>query len=108
MRYTKTQVRGIVDEVVRAMEGAELGIENNTHFQRELELIKEAHLLIDRRLSPLAEYRTDVLRDFMETRLSYKDIMRKYHASLQTIKTLLAECAENDERVNEEIEARKQ
>ncbi len=107
MRYGKMHVMRIIDQVVAAAESAELGIENSAKFQTALELIKEEHLLIDRRTTSLPEYRTNILMDFMDIRMSYKDIMAKYHCSMDTLKKLLIECGENDDRILEEMESRK-
>jgi hypothetical protein len=106
MRYTKTQVNGIINEILYIAYKTGLGLENSIHFTRDLELIKEQHLLIDRRKSAIPEYRSEILRDFMEFRMSYKDIMNKYHCSERTVKALLQECAEEDGRVMKEMEFR--
>jgi len=102
MRYSKTHVNEIIDKVVKAT----YQYKYITEFLPQLELIKEEHLLIDRRLSSLPEYATDVVRDFMETGLSYKELMRKYHCSERTVKLLLNECAEGDERIQQELDLR--
>ena len=107
MRYSKTHVNDILDQVYAAMRETELGVENNHVFIQELEMIREEHLLVDRRKSALPEYTSDVLHDFMELKLSYKELMAKYHCSMRTVQGLLLECAENDERVYNEIEMRR-
>lgn len=101
MRYSKKHVNEIVDQILRECE-----VELDTHYE-SIELIREEHLLIDRRKSSIPEYRSDILRDFMQLKLSYKDLMKKYHCSMRTVKSLLMECAETDERVWAEIEYRR-
>ena len=107
MRYSKTHVNEILDQVFKAMRETDLGIENNNHFVKELELIREEHLLVDRRKSSLPEYTSLILHDFMERKFSYKELTEKYHCSKRTVRSLLFECAESDERVYNEIEARR-
>ena len=105
MRYSKTHVNEIVDQVMEAVEDAV----SKGHFVDDaiIELIREEHRLIDRRKSSIPEYRSDILRDFMELKFSYKELMAKYHCSMRTVRSLLLECAEDDERVYNEIEARR-
>ena len=105
MRYSKKHVNEIITEVIKALE--EFNGESCYEELKEIELIREEHLLIDRRTSSLPEYRSDVLRDFMELKFSYKELMMKYHCSMRTVRSLLMECAENDERVYNEIELRR-
>ncbi len=105
MRYSKKHVNEIINEVVKALE--EFNGESCYEELKEIELIREEHLLIDRRLSSIPEYRSDILRDFMTLKLSYKELMRKYHCSERTVKKLLLECAEDDERVYAEIDFRR-
>ena len=106
MRYTKTQVNTVVDRVVKAMEATDLGIENSHVFQKQLEDIKEEYWLIDRRKTSLPEYTSEILFDFMELKLSYKELMAKYHCSFRSLKVVLDGCADGDDRVMDEIEAR--
>ncbi|MBW2663727.1 MAG: hypothetical protein JRD93_17560 [Deltaproteobacteria bacterium] len=105
MRYSKTHVNEIVDQVVEVFNEAI----NNQQVVDEhaLEMIKEEHRLIDRRKSSIPEYRTEILRDFMEMKFSYKELMKKYHCSMRTVRSLLLECAEDDDRVYAEIEFRR-
>lgn len=103
MRYSKTHVNEIIDQAVEAYQRAK----TMSAFAKELELIREEHLLVDRRKSALPAYTADVLHDFMELKLSYKELMVKYHCSMRTVRGLLLECAENDERVYNEIEIRR-
>ena len=107
MRYSKAQVNEIVNKILDAVKATDLGAENNADFQYRLEMIREEHLLVDRRKSSIPEYRNDILRDFMDVKRSYKDIMRKYKCSMRTLRSLLDECAEDDPRVAEEIELRR-
>jgi len=105
MRYSKKHVNEIIDQIMKAVEEAaqqEVFVSDSA-----IELIREEHLLIDRRLSSIPEYRSDILRDFMSLKLSYKELMSKYHCSERTVKKLLMECAEDDERVYAEIEFRR-
>ncbi len=102
MKYSKKHVNEIIDQVIKVLEVHPLAGE-----EKEIELIREEHLLIDRRISSIPEYRSDILRDFMTLKLSYKELMRKYHCSERTVKKLLMECAEDDERVYAEIEFRR-
>ena len=104
MRYSKTHVNEIVDQILNVI--SDLSMEIPT-FEKEIELIKEEHLLIDRRKSSIPEYRAEILRDFMELKFSYKELMKKYHCSMRTVRSLLLECAEDDPRVYEEIEFRR-
>ena len=101
MRYSKKHVNEIVDQVITIMKTERMDID------QQLDLIREEHMLVDRRKSSIPEYRTDILRDFMILKLSYKELMRKYHCSERTVKSLLMECAEDDERVYSEIEFRR-
>ena len=101
MRYSKTHVNEIVDQIL-----------NECHIDIQLYggaivLIREEHRLIDRRKSSIPEYRNEILRDFMELKFSYKELMGKYHCSMRTVRSLLLECAEDDERVYNEIEQRR-
>ena len=107
MRYGKKQVNKIIERILSAAYKTELGLENSTQFEHELELIKEEHLLIDRRVSSLPEYTTQIVADFIEFKLSYKDIMLKYKCSQRNLRGLLAQCADSDDRVWQEIELRR-
>jgi len=103
MRYSKTHVNEIVNQVIEVFANmVDLALTGD-----EIELIREEHRLIDRRKSSIPEYRTEILRDFMEFKLSYKELMKKYHCSMRTVRSLLLECAEDDERVYAEIEFRR-
>jgi len=101
MKYSKKHVNEIVDQVLDVVVNA------NAWPEKELELIREEHLLIDRRKSSIPEYRSDILRDFMKLKLSYKELMKKYHCSMRTVRGLLIECAEDDERIAAEMEYRR-
>jgi len=105
MRYSKTHVNEIVDQVIEVY-GILPGIDQ-TEAEHQIEMIREEHMLIDRRKSSIPEYRAEILRDFMKFKLSYKELMAKYHCSMRTVKSLLLECADEDERVYEEIEWRR-
>jgi hypothetical protein len=107
MRYGKKKVNKILNEVLAAVYSTELGVEHNHKFLTMLELIKEEHLLVDRRVSSLPEYTTAIIIDFIEYKLSYKDIMKKYHCSQRSLIGLLVDCAEGDGRVRAEIEFRR-
>ncbi len=105
MRYSKTHVNEIIDQVMAIINEC---VNNDQVIDTSaIELIREEHLLIDRRKSSIPTYRTEILRDFMEFKLSYKELMAKYHCSQRTVKSLLLECAEDDERVYNEIEYRR-
>ncbi len=106
MRYSKTHVNEIIDQVVEAAIKEELGVEFGD-FPKNLELIREEHLLIDRRKSSIPEYQTDIIHDFMTLKFSYKELMKKYHCSMRTVRTLLMECGEDDPRIWAEIEYRR-
>jgi len=101
MKYSKKHVNEIVDQVISIMKADPLDMDH------QLEMIMEEHMLIDRRLSSTPEYRSEILYDFMFHKLSYKEIMKKWHCSMRTVKSLLMECAEADERVYTEIEFRR-
>ena len=111
MRYSKTHVNEIVFAVIKAYQEAVLNqveIDQTIAWpNEEIDLIKEEHLLIDRRKSSIPEYRAEILRDFMELKFSYKELMDKYHCSMRTVKSLLLECAEDDVRVYNEMEFRR-
>ena len=107
MKYSKTHVNEILDQVFEAMKATELGIENNHKFIKEIDLIREEHLLIDRRKSALPEYASEIVFDFLNLHLSYKELMEKYHCSFRNLRAVLYELAESDERVYEEIELRR-
>jgi len=105
MRYSKKHVNEIIEQILTSVHE---DISNEMVVNHDaIKLIKEEHLLIDRRLSSIPEYRSDILRDFMTLKLSYKELMGKYHCSERTVKKLLLECAEDDERVYAEIEFRR-
>lgn len=106
MRYSKKHVNEIVAEVLNQVSHL-LESNNPGEFDQQIELIREEHLLIDRRVTSLPEYATDVVRDFLELGLSYKELMAKYHCSMRTLKKLLYECSESDQRVYNEIEMRR-
>lgn len=107
MKFTKKQVNEILEKVMDAMKAADLGIENNHKFLHEVKMIREEHLLIDRRKSSLPEYASEIAFDFLNLHFSYKELMAKYHCSFRNLKMLLDELAESDERIAEEIELRK-
>ena len=107
MRYSKKHVNKIIELILDKAFSHELGLEHSIKFDKEVSLIKEEHLLIDRRLSSLPEYATAIVKDFLERGLSYKSIMVKYHCSQRSLISLLDECAENDDRVRSEIEDRR-
>ncbi len=107
MRYSKTHVNEIVHLVINAADRIAPALSTDATFQHDLELIREAHLLIDRRTSSIPEYRSEIIRDFMELKLSYKELMKKYHCSMRTVRSLLLECAEDDERIYNEMEFRR-
>jgi hypothetical protein len=105
MRYSKRHVNEIVDSVMEVF--INLPDVDQYDCERKIELIKEEHLLVDRRVSSLPEYATSVVKDFMELKLSYKELMAKYHCSLRTLQRLLLECSENDQRIYDEMEFRR-
>ncbi len=105
MRYSKTHVNEIIAQIMKVVYDC---VEIDQVINPEaIEMIREEHRLIDRRKSSIPTYRTEILRDFMEFKLSYKELMAKYHCSQRTVKSLLLECAEDDERVYDEIEYRR-
>lgn len=101
MRYSKTHVNEIVDAIIVILKSDRMDCDH------QINLIKEEHRLIDRRLSSTPEYRTEIVHDFLELKYSYKDLMKKYHCSMRTVRSLLLDCAEDDERVYNEIEFRR-
>jgi len=104
VRYSKTHVNEIIDQVMEAMPIPEV----DAHiFENQLMLIREEHLLVDRRKSSIPEYQTDIIYDFMTLKFSYKELMKKYHCSMRTVRTLLMECGEDDPRIWAEIEYRR-
>jgi len=107
MRYGKREVNMIVDQLVIAarMSGKDV-VKFDVKFEHQVEMIREQHKLIDRRISSLFEYTTGIIIDFLDKELSYKDLMRKYHCSERTLKTLLCGAALVDDRVRDEIELR--
>ncbi len=107
MRYGKREVNMIIDQMVVAarMAGKEV-VEFDTKFEHTVDMIREQHKLIDRRISSLPEYTTEIIIDFLEKELSYKELMRKYHCSERTLKTLLHGAALVDDRVKAEVELR--
>ena len=107
MRYGKKHVNEIINRILKAAEDTGLGVENNFKFGKELELIKEEFMLVDRRVSSLPEYTSNIVRDFVEFKLSYKDIMEKYHCSQRNLRGLLMDCADGDDRVWKEIVSRR-
>ena len=104
MKYSKKHVNEIIDQIIETVYEAQA---NHKPPANGIELIREEHLLIDRRKSSIPMYRTEILHDFMALKLSYKELMRKYHCSMRTVRGLLMECAEDDERVYNEIEFRR-
>jgi len=107
MKYSKKHVNEIVDEILNLTIQVLQKSIDTYEFDKEVALLREEHLLVDRRMSSAPEYSSAIIRDFMEFKLSYKDIMKKYHCSMRTLKSLLLECAENDERLYMEIESRR-
>jgi len=107
MRFGKKQVNNIIDQVVEAVNKRYAESEHDYELETSIKLIREEHLLIDRRVSSLPEYTTSIVKDFLELKLSYKDIMLKYHCSQRSLRGLLAECADSDDRVWKEIESRR-
>ena len=107
MRYGKHKVNEIINTILEAAYKTGLGLEHNIKFEKRVEMIREEHELVDRRVSSLPEYISDILKDFLELRLSYKDMMLKYHCSERNLKGLLLECAESDDRVWNEIDERR-
>ncbi len=107
MRYGKNRVNIIIDAILKAAYKTGLGLENNVKFEKRVEMIREEYELIDRRISSLPEYTSNILKDFLELRLSYKDLMLKYHCSERNLKGLLLECAESDDRVWHEMDVRR-
>ena len=107
MRYSKTHVNEIVLQIRMAIYQHIPEAQSNADINKEIELISEEHLLIDRRKSSTPEYRTEIVHDFLVLKYSYKDLMKKYHCSMRTVKSLLMECAEDDVRVYNEIEFRR-
>ena len=104
MRYSKKHVNEIVDAVVEAFSEIPM---DRYNAERQVELIREEHLLVDRRTTSLPEYASEVVHDFVELKLAYKELMSKYKCSMRTLKKLLHECSESDPRVYEEIEYRR-
>jgi len=102
MRYSKTHVNEIIDQILNSIDDDSFSVPWD-----EIELIREEHRLVDRRKSSIPTYRTEIVRDFMEFKLSYKELMAKYHCSQRTMRSLLLECAEDDERVYAEMELRR-
>ena len=107
MRYGKNKVTMITDEVVATAIRHCPDLADSVEFEREIMLLKEEYELVDRRISALPEYATAVVEDFLEFKLSYKDMMLKYHCSARNLISLLDDCAESDDRVKVEIEARR-
>lgn len=107
MKYSKKHVNEILDQVFNSMKATGLGIENNHNFVKDLELIREEHLLVDRRKSALPEYASEIAHDFLNLHLSYKELMEKYHCSFRNLRSVLFELAEDDERIYNEIELRR-
>jgi len=105
MRYSKKHVNEILEQVLELY--ANLPEVPHYEISQQISMIKEEHLLIDRRVSALPEYASNILEDFMVGLMSYKDLMKKYHCSMRSLKSLLLECAESDERVYDEIDLRR-
>jgi len=104
MRYGKREVNMIVDQLTVAarMSGKDV-VEFDVKFEHQVEMIREQHKLIDRRSSSLPEYTTEIMIDFLDKELTYKELMHKYHCSERTLKTLLHGAALVDDRVKDEI-----
>ena len=107
MRYSKTHVNEIIDQVLNKANESFIAGFNPVAFDNDIRLIREEHLLVDRRVSSLPEYTADILSDFMKLSLSYKELMAKYHCSFRTLRAVLLEAAEQDQRVYDEIELRR-
>ncbi len=101
MKYSKKKVNIIIDQIINC-----IGIEHIIGIENELDFIREEHLLIDRRVSSINEYVGEIIVDFLELKYSYKELMKKYHCSMRTIRSLLIGAAHNDERVKAEIQFR--
>ena len=105
MRFGKKTVNKIIDRVVAA---ANCSVNfDSCAFEKEVETIREEYLLVDRRISSLPEYTSNIVADFLDFKLSYKDIMEKYHCSQRSLRSLLWDCADADDRVAKEIELRR-
>ena len=104
MRYGKKKVNRIVDQILVAarMAGKDV-VGFDVEFEHKVEMIREQYRLVDRRLSSTPEYATEIIIDFLEHALSYKDLMRKYHCSERTVKSLLLDAASSDHRIRDEI-----
>ena len=106
MRYGKRQVNEILDKVLDAAKTA-IAEQNQYYLEKQVELIREEHLLVDRRKSALSEYTADILFDFLTLKMSYKELMEKYHCSFRNLRNVLDECAENDVAVADEMQLRR-
>ena len=106
MRYSKTQVNEIVDQVMGAAHD-NFDTDLDDGFAAAVDLIREEHLLVDRRLSSIPEYLNDIVFDFVTLKLSYKELMAKYHCSMRTVRSLLMEESESNEQVAAELKYRR-
>jgi hypothetical protein len=106
MKYSKKHVNEILDQVITAANEA-IELEDPFKLDKEVELIREEHLLVDQRKSALPEYASEIIFDFIKLQFSYKELMEKYHCSFRNLRSLLFELAEDDERIYDEIELRR-
>jgi len=104
MRYGKCKINKIIDQIVIAarMSGKDV-VEFDVKFEHQVEMIREQYKLIDHRSSALPEYTTEIIIDFIDKQLTYKELMSKYHCSERTMKTLLHGAALVDDRVKDEV-----
>jgi len=108
MRYSKTHVNEILDQVINAVHDRYAETEmQDLALADAIGLIREEHLLVDRRKSSIPEYTNEIVFDFVTLKLSYKELMAKYHCSMRTVRSLLIAEAEHNDHVEAELEYRR-
>lgn len=107
MRYTKTKVNKIIDRIIDAVSESDSAVGNDIKLLSKISMIKEEYLLVDRRVSSLPEYTSEIIHDFINNQHSYKELMKKYHCSFRTLMVTLNDGAVSDDRIRDEIELRR-
>ena len=103
MKYGKKKVNRIIEQILEIVYH-DASISDNA-FEK-IEFVREEHLLVDRRTSNTRYYLSEIINDFAGHKMSYKDLMKKYHCSERTMKGLLQGIVDANPAVKDEMEFR--
>jgi len=106
MIYSKRKVNEIIDHIITSI-NEDVARVNYSVDDDAVNLIREEHGLIDNRTTAIVTYASDIRWDFVTLRLTYKELMEKYHCADRTVRTLLVGMAEDDSELAIEIESRR-